>query len=204
MSERLKIENRLLSSRGFIFISIDDKEASTFRLLCDNIFVESNYEKTYYIKVRYLEKTLKSDMKYHREIEQVLVYKKSDVAQSYIKPEAYDYGKFVYSLVELASGSLMELGGKKVVLFKDGEYKITKSPSGFRDGLKEVWVTETILNGNSSGKFFRDYIDGRKNLDGLGVLYKVYDIGDDQYQYRYFTGQRNLMRLKLSIIKEFL
>ena len=185
MSERLKIENRLLSSRGFIFISIDDKEASTFRLLCDNIFVESNYEKTYYIKVRYLEKTLKSDMKYHREIEQVLVYKKSDVAQSYIKPEAYDYGKFVYSLEELASGSLME-------------------PSGFRDGLKEVWVTETILNGNSSGKFFRDYIDGRKNLDGLGVLYKVYDIGDDQYQYRYFTGQRNLMRLKLSIIKEFL
>lgn len=190
MSERLKIANKLLSSRGFIFISIDDKEASTLRLLCDDIFGESNYEKTDYIKVRYLEKTLKSDMKYHKEIEQVLVYKKSDVAQPYIKPEAYDYGKFVYSIEELASGSLMELGGKKVVLFKDGEYKITKSSSGSRDGLKEVWATGTILNGNSSGRFFRDYLDGRKTLDGLGVLYKVYDIGDDQYQYRYFTGPK--------------
>lgn len=190
MSERLKIANKLLSSRGFIFISIDDKEASTLRLLCDDIFGESNYEKTDYIKVRYLEKTLKSDMKYHKEIEQVLVYKKSDVAQPYIKPEAYDYGKFVYSIEELASGSLMELGGKKVVLFKDGEYKITKSSSGYKNGLKEVWATGTILNGNSSGRFFRDYLAGRKTLDGLGVLYKVYDIGDDQYQYRYFTGPK--------------
>ena len=190
MSERLKIANKLLSSRGFIFISIDDKEASTLRLLCDDIFGESNYEKTDYIKVRYLEKTLKSDMKYHKEIEQVLVYKKSDVAQPYIKPEAYDYGKFVYSIEELVSGSLMELGGKKVVLFKDGEYKITKSSSGYKDGLKEVWATGTILNGNSSGRFFRDYLAGRKTLDGLGVLYKVYDIGDDQYQYRYFTGPK--------------
>ena len=190
MSERLKIANKLLSSRGFIFISIDDKEASTLMLLCDYIFGESNYEKTDYIKVRYLEKTLKSDMKYHKEIEQVLVYKKSDVAQPYIKPEAYDYGKFVYSIEELASGSLMELGGKKVVLFKYGEYKITKSSSGYKNGLKEVWATGTILNGNSSGRFFRDYLAGRKTLDGLGVLYKVYDIGDDQYQYRYFTGPK--------------
>lgn len=70
--------------------------------MCDDIFGESNYEKTDYIKVRYLEKTLKSDMKYHKEIEQVLVYKKSDVAQPYIKPKAYDYGKFVYSIEELA------------------------------------------------------------------------------------------------------
>ena len=29
--------------------------------MCDDIFGESNYEKTDYIKVRYLEKTLKSD-----------------------------------------------------------------------------------------------------------------------------------------------
>ena len=33
-------------------------------------------------------------------------------------------------------------------------------------------------------------MDGRKAIDGLGVLYKVYDIGDDQYDYRYFTGPK--------------
>lgn len=190
MSERLKIASRLLAPHGFIFISIDDKEASTLRLLCDEIFGEANYEKTDYIQVRYPEKTLKSDMKYHKEIEQVLVYRKSEEAQPYIKPEEYDYDKFVYSVEELSSGTEMSLGGKRVVLFKDGEYKIVKHKEGFKDGLKEIWATGTILNGNSSGRFFRDYLDGRKVQDGLGVMYKIYDIGDDQYEYRYFTGPK--------------
>lgn len=190
MSERLQIASRLLAPEGFIFISIDDKEAATLRLLCDEIFDESNYEKTDYIQVRYPEKTLKSDMKYHKEIEQVLIYRKTEAAQPYIKPEEYDYDKFIYSIEELSDGTTMELGGKKVVLFKDGEYRINKHSEGFKDGLKEIWATGTILNGNSSGRFFRDYLDGRKATDGLGVLYKVYDIGDDQYDYRYFTGPK--------------
>ena len=190
MAERLRIASRLLAPSGFIFISIDDKEAANLRLLCDEIFGEANYEKTDYIQVRYPEKTLKSDMKYHKEIEQVLVYKKSNEAQPYIKPEEYDYDKFIYSIEELSPGIEMSLGGKRVVLFKDGEYRIVKHTKGFKDGLKEIWATGTILNGNSSGRFFRDYLDGRKAQDGLGVMYKVYDIGEDQYGYRYFTGPR--------------
>lgn len=190
MSKRLKIASRLLAPSGFIFISIDDKEASTLRLLCDEIFGEANYEKTDYIQVRYPEKTLKSDMKYHKEIEQVLVYRKSEEAQPYIKPEDYDYDKFIYSVEELSPGIEMSLGGKRVVLFKNGEYKIVKHKEGFKEGLKEIWATGTILNGNSSGRFFRDFLNERKTQDGLGVMYKVYDIGDDQYEYRYFTGPK--------------
>ena len=190
MSERLRVAYRLLAPHGFIFISIDDKEAASLRLLCDEIFGESNYEKTDYIQVRYPDKTLKSDMKYHKEIEQVLVYKKSDEAKPYIKPQEYNYEKFIYSIEELTTGTEMELGGKQVILFKDGEYRIAKHDAGFKDGLKEIWATGTILNGNSSGRFFRDYLDGRKVKDGLGALYKVFDIGDDQYDYRYFTGPK--------------
>ncbi|MFR6421639.1 MAG: hypothetical protein ACLUOO_03095 [Coprococcus sp.] len=47
-------------------------------------------------------------------------------------------------------------------------------------GLKEIWATGTILDGNSSGRFFRDYLTGRYETDGYGVLYKVYGIGDDR------------------------
>ena len=190
MSVRLNIAKSLLAPHGFIFISIDDKEASQLKMLCDEIFGEGNYEKTDYIQVRYPEKTLKSDMKYHKEIEQVLIYRKSEAAQPYIKPEDYDYDKFIYSIEELSQGQEIVLGNKKVVIFQPNEYKIVKHESGFKEGLKEVWATGTILNGNSSGRFFRDYLDGRKAIDGLGVLYKVYDIGDDQYDYRYFTGPK--------------
>lgn len=190
MYARLTIARELLSHTGFIFISIDDKEASQLKLLCDDVFGDQNYEKTDYIQVRYPEKTLKSDMKYHKEIEQVLIYKKSEASQPYIEPEEYNYDKFIYSIQELADGKEIILGNKRVVIFEKDEYKIVKHSEGYKEGLKEVWATGTILNGNSSGRFFRDYIAGRKDVDGLGVLYKVYDIGDDKYNYRYFTGPK--------------
>ena len=190
MKKRLLLCRKLLAERGFIFISIDDNEAPHLKALCDEIFGEDNYEKTDYIQVRYPDKTLKSDMRYHKEIEQVLVYRKSFAAKPYLKPQEYDYDKFIYSINELSTGKEIKLGGKKVVVFEQDEYEIIQHDTGFKDGLKEIWATGTILNGNSSGRFFRDYLDGRKDVDGLGILYKVYGIGDDQYPYRYFTGPK--------------
>ncbi|WP_211344142.1 site-specific DNA-methyltransferase [Robertmurraya siralis] len=190
MSKRLELCKSLLSQEGFIFISIDDKEYSQLKILCDEIFDEQNYEKTDYIQVRYADKTLKSDMKYHKQVEQVLMYRRSSKAQPYLEPEDYSYDKFIYSFQELEEGREIQLGGKKVVVFDKGQYKLIKHEEGFKEGLKEVWATGTILNGNSSGRFFRDYLSGRKDEDGLGVVYKVYGIGDDQYDYRYFTGPK--------------
>lgn len=46
------------------------------------------------------------------------------------------------------------------------------------------------MDGNSSGRFFRDHLVQRQNKDSLGTLYKVYGIGDDIYDYRYFTGPK--------------
>ena len=188
MEKRLRIAHSLLKSNGFIFISIDDNEASQLKILCDDIFGETNYQKTDYIQVRYADKTLKSDMRYHKQIEQVLVYGKTDEAKPYLVPVEYGYEKFIYSVEELEKGTMIELGGKKVEVFKKDQYRIVKHKEGFKKGLKEIWASGTILNGNSSGRFFRDYLTGRKKIDGLGVMYKVYDIGDDIYPYRYFTG----------------
>ena len=196
MSKRLKLAQLLLSENGFFFISIDDKEAATLKLLCDSIFSEFLYEKTDYIQVRYPEKTLKSDMLYHKEIEQVLIYRRSFSAKPYIAPAEYDYDKFIYSIEETGEGTEIELGGKKVIVFTEANYRIIKNKVGFKEGLKEIWATGTILNGNSSGRFFRDYLAGRSTVDGLGILYKVYGIGDDQYDYRYFTGPKKITATK--------
>ena len=43
MDKRLEISKNLLSSRGTIFISIDDNELSRLKLLCDEIFGERNF-----------------------------------------------------------------------------------------------------------------------------------------------------------------
>ena len=60
-------EESLTYVAGEVQISIDDKEYAPLKMLCDEIFGETNYEKTDYIQVRYPDKTLKSDMKYHKE-----------------------------------------------------------------------------------------------------------------------------------------
>ena len=191
MYTRLVLARNILADDGFIFISIDDNEASQLRIICDEVFGSNNYENTNYIQVRYAEKTLTQDMNYHKQIEQVLIYRKSAKAKPYLPPQPYDYEKFFYSVRELKSGNTTEMGGKKVVIFAEGDYEIIKHEEGFPEGLKEIWATGTILNGNSSGRFFRDYLNGRKQTDGLGVLYKVFDIGDDQYDFRYFTGPKS-------------
>lgn len=51
MDKRLRIAKNLLKENGFIFISIDDHEAAQLKLLCDELFGESNYQNTYYIQV---------------------------------------------------------------------------------------------------------------------------------------------------------
>jgi adenine-specific DNA-methyltransferase len=103
------------------------------------------------------------------------------------KTEDYSYEKFVWEISEKASPKAIELGGKKVEIFQKDEYTVTKKACN-KTLLKEIWATGSILDGNSSGRFFRDYLTGRYIEDGLGVLYKVYGIGDDDLPYRYFTG----------------
>ena len=53
MYERLRIARSLLSSEGLIFISIDDHEAPTLTLLCNEIFGEENHVETVIWKNKY-------------------------------------------------------------------------------------------------------------------------------------------------------
>ena len=147
---------------------------------------------TMYIRVRYPEKTLKEDMVFHKEIEQIHVYRKSRNAIPNLDEEITGFDKFTYSITELAKPySILKLGGKRVEIFNKESYRVEKG-TGDKNKLKEVWASGTILDGNSSGRFFRDYLTGRYEEDGYGVLYKVYDIGDDQFNYRYFTGPKKI------------
>lgn len=187
MKRRLSILRNLLSDDGFICVHIDDSEGQYLKVLMDEVFQRSNYLTTFYIRVRYPDKTLKQDMDFHKEIEQIHIYRKKYGAKPNQNESELNFDKFNYYFQELSEGNEIILGGKKVVIFDKDQYKIIKK-EGSEDGRKEIWATGSILDGNSSGRFFRDYLTGRYTEDGLGVLYKVYGIGDDKFDYRYFTG----------------
>ena len=80
MSERLRILRNLLSSDGVIFVQIDESEGSYLKVLMDEIFGRNGYQTTFYIQVRYGNKTLNEDNDYQKLIEQILVYKKQKFA----------------------------------------------------------------------------------------------------------------------------
>jgi adenine-specific DNA-methyltransferase len=189
MYPRLDLLRQLLSPDGFFCCHIDDSEGPYLKIILDEILGRNNYLSTLFVQVRYASKTLKQDMSFHKQIEQVFVFRSSRAAKPVLPSIETSFEKFCYYVEVTTPTSIIDLGGKKVEVFYKGSYKIEKRPSS-KDGLKEIWATGTILDGNSSGRFFRDYLSGRYEVDGLNVLYRVHGIGDDSLPYRYFTGPK--------------
>ena len=191
MKNRLQQSKNLLSNYGFICCHIDNNEGDYLKVLMDDIFGTDNYLTTFYIRVRYPDKTLKQDMDFHKEIETVHIYKKTTLSKPNLNQVESTIDKYIYYFDEIGKGREIELGGKKVVVFTKDEIKIIKKDAT-ENGRKEIWATGSILDGNSSGRFFRDYLSGRYSEDGLGVIYKVYGIGDETDGFRYFTGPQKV------------
>lgn len=188
MYQRLNILYNLLGNDGFFCCQIDDSEGHYLKTILDEIYGRDNYLTTIYVRVRYPDKTLKQDMAFHKEIEQVHVYRKTYSAKPNLLKTESGYEKFNFKITTHSNPfKTITLGGKKVEVYNKGQYSIEKT-IGDEFGLKEIWASGTILDGNSSGRFFRDYLTGRYSEDGYGVLYKVEGIGDDRYNYRFFTG----------------
>lgn len=190
MEKRLKLAKNLLKKDGIIFISIDDNEASQLKLLCDEIFGEDNLLDVFYIQVRYAGKSLNEKDNFQKLIEQVFIYAKNKYFFSPNKPSTeYNTDTFKFKIIEKGNGEEVILGKKKVIIFNPGQYEINEEKPNI-NLLKGTWASGSVLKGNTSGKFFHNYIETRKSIDGLNVLYKVYGIGEDGIGYRYFTGPK--------------
>ncbi|MBO3339713.1 site-specific DNA-methyltransferase [Clostridium perfringens] len=191
MYKRLVILKRLLSSDGVLCCQIDDSEGFYLKVMLDEIFGRDNYLVTFYMQVRYTNKTLAEDSDYQKVIEQCHIYAKDKKETSLNRPtEEYSLDKFKWKIIEKESGEKIELGNKSVEIFKPNQYEIIEiSPS--IDGLKETWATGSLSRVKASaGEFFELYLSDRKEIDGLGCLYKVSDIGEDGLGYRYISGPK--------------
>ena len=191
MDKRLKIARRLLKQDGVIFISIDDNEYAQLRLLCDEIFGENNLLSTHHMQVRYDNKSLNEDNDWQPVMEYVLIYAKSKYLFKANKQyEEYDLSKFQYKITELTKGTTLKIGNKTVTIFKDGEWKIEKG-KGKIGLLKETWASGSIVRqSGTAAEFLSKYLIKRKDQDGLNVLYKIHNMGEDGLGYRYVTGPK--------------
>lgn len=187
MKKRLELAKDLLKDEGAFFISINEEEFSQLKLLCDEIFQESNYLTTFTVKVRHENRILKGDKDFHETTESLLMYRKSSkfktIKRIQDNTSISDYVYEIKELIEKPEEILM--GRKKVSIFKPEEYKIIKGePSPNK--IKKINIRGSIKEGNSSGRFYMAHIDKIKN--NLGYLYKVPDMGRDKMPYRYFLA----------------
>jgi adenine-specific DNA-methyltransferase len=190
MRDRIERLRLLLRDDGFFCCQIDEGEGPYLKVLLDEIFGRSNYITTFFIQVRYGNKTLAEDNDYQKLIESCFIYaKNAAVAKPNKDSEEYKVEKFEWR-IDVGKGEEVTLGGKRAEIFKPGEYEIAKIAPSWK-GLKETWATGSLINQKaSSGEFLDKYIAPRKNIDGLGCLYKVYGIGEDGLGYRLFTGPK--------------
>ena len=197
MYERILLLYNLLDEDGVFCCQIDDSESSYLKIILDEIFGRQNYLNTFYIQVRYGNKTLAEDSDYQKIIEQCHVYSKVKNKAKLNRPKVeYGIDNFCWKIVEKSSGKEIELGNKKVIIFQNDEYEIKKIEPSLT-GLKETWATGSLSRVKASaGEFFELYLSGRKELDGLGCLYKVYGIGEDGLGYRYISGPKKLTASK--------
>lgn len=191
ISPRVRLLYNLLADDGFFCCHIDDSESHYLKCVCDEVFGRSNYLTSFYIQVRYPNKTLAEDSDYQKVVEQVLIYSKDRYKAKVNRPtEEYSIDKFIWRIVENAKGEEIELGNKKVVIFHPGEYSVEQIEPSF-SGLKETWATGSLSRVKASaGEFFELHLAQRKEKDGLGCLYKVYGIGEDGLGYRYISGPK--------------
>ncbi len=191
VSSRLDVVTKLLHENGVVFCSIDDNEAGNLESTINSGNTDLAMPVSFFVQVRYPNKTLSEDSDYHKTIERVLLFSKTTKSFKPIKETtAYSINKFEWEISELSQGEEIFVGGKKTSVFKPGAYAIKKVGANEK-GLKETWATGSLARQKgSSGEFLDLYLATRKELDGLGCLYKVYGIGEDGLGYRYFTGPK--------------
>lgn len=188
---RIAIARELLAEDGVLIVQSDDKEQAYLKVLLDEIMGREQFETSFYIQVRYSNKTLSEDNDFQKVMEIAHVYSKkhSSFTPNKIK-EDYSLEKFCYEINKLKKGKKIEVGGKQVEIFKEGEYEIKKVKPHI-DGLKETWATGSLIRqGGTAAEFLSKYLIKRKKEDGLKVLYKIQGMGEDGLGFRYVTGPK--------------
>ncbi|MGM9716741.1 MAG: DNA methyltransferase [Prevotella sp.] len=196
------IEDRLLSAKSLmkenapISISINENELFNLKDIMDSMF-EKNYYTTLTVKVRHEDRILKGDKDFHEVYENVLFYAKSRKFKPLKRhKDNTSIDEYKYTIETSSYDEVMELDGKNVEVFSPEHYRIKKEKTPSANYLKPISIRGSIREGNSSGRFYVGYLETLSDSYS-GYLFKVPNMGDDKYGYRYFwvpskeSGRKN-------------
>ncbi len=162
MDKRLRIAQRLLSERGMIYISINDKESHALKLLCDDIFGPNNFINDIAVELSPSSgvKRAHKNKGYIKNRESILVYANGNVRIKELYDEWTDYdshysiyfdGQKYCSLLSEIKRAFPEYKGinsKMYLFYDDVRAFLTENASRiFRDHDASKWAIENAESG---------------------------------------------------------
>lgn len=186
MKNRLEAAKDLLNfENGVIAVHCSFHEYAYLKVLMDEIFGQNNHKCTFNIRVRHEDRILTGDKEFNDVIEYILFYSKNETYKFPTRLKAKEDTDYIYEVEELAKGEVISLNGKEVEVFKPKQYKLKKvKPSS--NNFKTISVRGSLREKNSSGRFYVKYLEPLIGEYAPLTLFKVPDMGDDMYSYRYF------------------
>ena len=183
----------LIKDEGGVFlIQCSFHQYAYLKVLLDEII--GNYIMTFNVLVRHPDRTLTGDKEFNDVIEYILVYSKN---KDYKMPKIMEekiIDDYQYIVNELSKGEEIDFDGKKAMIFTPNEYQLMKDKPA-KENFKIITVRGSIREKNSSGRFYVKYLEPLIGKYPDRTLFKVEDIGDDMYNFRYFylppTGKKN-------------
>lgn len=189
MQNRLSIAKNLLKDDGVVCVQCSFHQFAYLRVLMDDLFEKHLCD--FNIQVRHPDRALTGDKEFNDIIEYVLIYSNSSDKRMPYKEELKTIDDYTLQieLKDDVNPQVIVCGDKKVEVYTPEQYKIrTIAPSQF--GLKKKSIRGSIREKNSSGRFFVKYIEPLTEFPPE-TLFKVPNMGDDIFDYRYFYSAPN-------------
>lgn len=183
---RLEIAKELLRNDGVIAVQCSFHQYAYLKVLMDEIFGAKNFVVTFHILVRHPDRALTADKEFNDVIEYVLLYSKSPTYSLPKKIKEKTDDEYILSIkTDKVPHEVIVREGKEIEVYLPSQYTITKGePSP--DKLKSINIRGSIREKNSSGRFYVKHFEHLKGEYPPLTLFKVSNMGDDLFGYRYF------------------
>lgn len=226
MSRRLRIAKKLLSDYGVIFISIDDNEQADLKILCDSIFMPSNFCGQFIWRKK--SGGGQTDRYFVTEHEYILVYQatnkfcwKDIQIEKSRKNYKYQDEKGSYNLIKLEKwGSSAHKEDRPSMYFPiknpDGEDFYPVAPDGkagrWRVGVKKMQtlIKDNLIEWKNGIPYEKDYYSETEvktmTQKSRSILYNVGETGDGSNLLTNIFREKDVFQnpKPLSLIKELI
>ncbi len=187
MSTIIENSHKLLTTAGFLAISINQMELFNLKSICDKVFSEDCFIGLFPVKIRHSERQLMINATYHDVYEYLLFYRKTKQTRFFTDFKDAKVEKFAYQVKPLNDNpKCVEIVGKTIEIYEPDEYKIIKTTPNL-DNLRRYIIAGKLATANWSGEFFESHLRSM----GSDKLIKVHGLEKEGLGYRWFETQND-------------